>query len=101
MREVAVAFPRDEVSAQVLASRLRAAGLWARVDRGLYGSWQVGSPNQITVLTDSATAGRAREILGVADRGVPAGTVAPKIVIAMGLVALALGLIALAGMLFR
>jgi len=33
MSEVAVAFPNDETTAEVIASRLRADGIAARVDR--------------------------------------------------------------------
>ena len=33
MSEVAVAFPNDETTAEVIASRLRADGIVARVDR--------------------------------------------------------------------
>jgi type III secretory pathway lipoprotein EscJ len=63
MGEVAVAFPFDETSGEVLASRLRAEGIRARVDRGLYGVWLTAQPGQITVLVDEKDAARAKEIL--------------------------------------
>jgi len=44
MAEVAVAFPNDETSTEVIASRLRSDGIAARVDRGLIGStWQASA----------------------------------------------------------
>ena len=59
-----VAFPTDEASAELVASRLRAAGIAARVDRGLFAAWQVGQRGQVTVLVDQAQARRAHELLG-------------------------------------
>jgi hypothetical protein len=41
MREVAVAFPPDRVSAEVIASKLRAEGIPCRVDIGLAQTWEV------------------------------------------------------------
>jgi hypothetical protein len=65
MAEVPVAFPNDEPSGEVIASRLRADGIAARVDRGLSaGIWQVSSRGQVTVLVDEAVAARAHKILG-------------------------------------
>ena len=59
------AFPNDEPSGEVIASRLRADGIAARVDRGLSaGIWQVSSRGQVTVLVDEAVAARAHKILG-------------------------------------
>jgi len=68
VREVGVAFPNDEASAQVIASRLHAAGIAARVDRGLSGSYQVAPRAQMTVLVDERLAKRAHEILGTQAR---------------------------------
>ncbi len=68
MGEVAVAFPRDETAGEVIASRLRADGIPARVDRGLAGSWQVGPVGQTTVLVDERYAERARDIVGMPSR---------------------------------
>ena len=68
MAEVAVAFPSDETNAEVMASRLRADGIAARVDRGLHGSWQVWSRGQITIFVDARAAERAHEILGTQRR---------------------------------
>lgn len=68
MSEVAVAFPEDEATAQVMASRLRAAGIATRLDRGLHGSWQLPAQGQITVLVDSKTAAQARNILQTRSR---------------------------------
>ena len=66
MREVAVAFPGDEPSAEVIASRLRAARIPARVDRGLFGSgYQVPlARGHLTVLVKAGDAARAHDVLG-------------------------------------
>lgn len=64
MREVGVAFPSDEASAEVIASRLRAAGIASRIDRGLFGAWQVAQRGQITVMVDERHARRAHKVLG-------------------------------------
>ncbi len=64
MSEVAVAFPSEEASGEVIASRLRAAGIPARVDRGLHASWQVAGRGQITVFVEERDVKRAIEILG-------------------------------------
>jgi len=64
MAEVGVAFPNDETTAQVIASRLRAAGIHARVDRGLWGAYQSLQRNQITVFVDESQARRAHKVLG-------------------------------------
>ena len=66
MSEVAVAFPNDETSAEVIASRLRAERIPARVDRGLWGSgYQVPSARgHLTVLVRKQDAARAHEVLG-------------------------------------
>lgn len=64
MAEVGVAFPDSEATAEVMASRLRAAGIASRVDRGLWGGWQVGQRGQITLLVDPRDAKRAVAVLG-------------------------------------
>lgn len=64
MREVAVAFPNDETSAEIMATRLRDEGIAARVDRGLAGSYQVTSRGQVTVLVQERDAARAHVVLG-------------------------------------
>ena len=65
MREVPVAFPNDETSAEVIASRLRAERIPARVDRGLWGGYQVPlARGQLTVLVSERDAARAHEVLG-------------------------------------
>jgi hypothetical protein len=63
MREVAVAFPTSEAAGEVIAQQLRSEGIFARVDRGLSGSYQVAQLGQITVFVDEAHAKRAREIV--------------------------------------
>ena len=63
MKEIGVAFPNDETSGQIIAERLRAAGIFARVDRGLYGSYQSGPRGQITVLVAEKDAEVARAIV--------------------------------------
>jgi predicted transcriptional regulator of viral defense system len=61
--EVAVAFPNDETTAEVIASRLRAEGIAARVDRGLYGAYLSPMQGQLTVVVDSEDEGRARKLV--------------------------------------
>jgi len=63
VKEIGVAFPNDETSGQIIAERLRAAGIFARVDRGLYGSYQSGPRGQITVLVAEKDAEVARAIV--------------------------------------
>jgi hypothetical protein len=89
MAEVAVAFPSDETSAEVVASRLRAEGIAARVDRGLAGSsWQVSSRGHVTVFVDERVADQAHRILGTKRREeTPPG---PVIRLAVALLVLAL-----------
>ena len=65
MKEIGVAFPNDETSGQIIADRLRAAGIFARVDRGLYGSYQSGPRGQITVLVSEKDAEKARALVAV------------------------------------
>lgn len=64
MGEIGVAFPSDEASAEVIRSRLRTAGIASRVDRGLFGAWQVAQRGQITVMVDARQARRAHKVLG-------------------------------------
>jgi hypothetical protein len=64
MAEVGVAYPPDEASAEVIASRLRSAGIASRIDRGLFGAWQVAQRGQITVVVDERQARRAHKVLG-------------------------------------
>ena len=68
MAEVPVAFPNEETTAELIAARLRAAGIAARVDRGLYGSWQVPARGQITVTVNGTDAKRAHNVLGTMPR---------------------------------
>jgi hypothetical protein len=69
MSEIAVAFPDDETTAEVIASRLRAEGIAARVDRGLYGAYLAPVRGQLTVVVDEVHAERARKIVGAKTRG--------------------------------
>lgn len=65
MREVPVAFPNDETSAEVIASRLRTEGIPARVDLGLAGSFQVpSSRGHARVLVPERDAARSHQVLG-------------------------------------
>lgn len=64
MAEIPIAFPNDETTAEVIAARLRAAGITARVDRGLFGSRQVSARGQMTVFVDEGDADRARNLVG-------------------------------------
>ena len=89
MSEVAVAFPNDETSGEVIASRLRAEGIPARVDRGLAGSWQVAPGGQITVLVDERHVEQARQIVGMPtrDNALPAVVLRAAIVVIVALIA--------------
>ena len=96
MSEVAVAFLNDETSGEVVASRLRADGIPARVDLGLYGSTrQVSSRGQITVLVDEAVAARAHKILGTAPRAAKAPSLVERLAVVLLFVALLIGLAAI------
>ncbi len=48
----------------MIVSRLAEDGIPARIDRGLYGSYQVPMQGQIAVLVDTRMARRAHRILG-------------------------------------
>jgi hypothetical protein len=61
--DIAVAFPDDETTAEVIASRLRAEGIAARVDRGLYGAYLSPVKGQLTVVVAEGDAERARKIV--------------------------------------
>ena len=63
MRDIAVAFPDDETTAEVIASRLRAEGIAARVDRGLYGAYLSPVKGQLTVVVAEGDAERAKKIV--------------------------------------
>jgi hypothetical protein len=64
MSDIAVAFPDDETSAEVIASRLRAEGIAARVDRGLYGAYLSPVKGQLTVVVAEGDAEQARKVVG-------------------------------------
>jgi hypothetical protein len=68
LSEIAVAFPDDETTAEVIASRLRAEGIAARVDRGLYGAYLSPMRGQLTVIVDAADAARARKVVNTKTR---------------------------------
>ena len=96
MDEVAVAFPNDEPSAEVIASRLRADGIAARVDLGLYGSMrQVSSRGHVTVLVDQAVALRAHKILGTTPRTAEAPSSFERLAVVFLVIALVIGLAAI------
>ena len=94
MADVPVAFPNDEASAEVIASRLRETGIAARVDRGLHGSWQVPAQGQITVFVDAGDAARAHEMLGTKLREDVAPGPFLRLAVAFLLVALVVSVIA-------
>ena len=97
MAEVAVAFPNDETSAEVIASRLRADGIAARVDRGLIGStWQVSARDQVTVFVDERVAERAHKILGTRPREERPPSAFARLSVELLYVALVIGLVAIA-----
>jgi hypothetical protein len=90
VREVGVAFLNDEVTAQVVASRLGAAGIASRVDRGLVPTGQVAHRGQITVLVDARQAAKARKLLGTTpDRS---GTPEPLLRVAIAALTVVIGL---------
>ena len=91
MAEVAVAFPGDEPSAHVIASRLGAAGIPARVDRGLAASYQVGQRGQVTVLVDERHAKKAYKVLGTSPRRADMSEPVLRLEIVFVVVALAIG----------
>jgi hypothetical protein len=96
MAEVPVAFPIDETTAEVIASRLRADGIAARVDRGLIGTtWQMSGRGQVTVFVDERVAGRAHEILGTKPREETAPGSLARLAVALLVVALVVGLVAI------
>src|SRR5258705_9710691 len=68
MAEIPIAFHNDETTAEVIASRLRAAGITARVDRGLFGSGQASARGQMTVFVDEGDAEHAPKLVGKAVR---------------------------------
>jgi len=96
MAEVPVAFPNDEASAEVIASRLGADGIAARVDRGLSGSWQVSSRGQVTVLVDERVAERAHQVLGTKRREETPPSLFARLAVALLIVALVVGVAAIA-----
>ena len=96
MAEVPVAFPSDEVSAEGIASRLRAAGISARVDRGLHGSWQLPAQGQMTVFVNAKDGARAHKVLGTMAREEAAPGPAIRVVVGILIGALVLGIVAIA-----
>lgn len=95
MDEVAVAFPNDVTTAEVIASRLRTDGIAARVDRGLHASWQVPARGQVTVLVDARDVGRAHKILGTKPRAVPAPSSFERLAVVLLLAAVVVGVAAI------
>jgi len=96
MSETPIAFPNDEATAEVIASRLRAAGITARVDRGLFGSGQVSARGQMTVFVDEGDAEHARKLVGRAVRKSAPSLSTLRLGIALALGALAVGVVAIA-----
>lgn len=90
-----MAFPNDEPSAEAIAAGLRAAGIAARIDRGLHGSWQVPAQGQITVLVKARDAARAHRALGTNAREEVAPGSWVRSVVALLLVALVFGVVAI------
>ena len=92
-----MAFPNDEPTAEVIASRLRADGIAARVDRGLVGTtWQVSARGgQVTVLVDARVADRAHKILGTSPSVVTAPSSFERLAVVLLLIALVIGVAAI------
>ena len=101
MADVAIAFTNDEPSAHVIASRLRAAGIAARVDRGLAASYQVAPIGQVTVFVAERDAARAAKVVGNVDARPVTSLAALRGVLVLLLVALVLGAAALVQLLTR
>lgn len=95
MAEIPIAFPSDEVAAEVIASRLRAAGITARVDRGLFGSGQVSARGQMTVFVEDGDAEHARKLVGRAVRKSAPSLTVLRLGVALALGALAVGVVAI------
>jgi hypothetical protein len=96
MTEVAVAFPSDEATAEVIASRLRADGIAARVDRGMAGAmWQVSSRGHVTVLVDAAAVVRAHKILGTKPRAAMAPSSFERLAVVVLVLAVVVGVAAI------
>jgi hypothetical protein len=95
MAEVAVAFPNDETTAEVIASRLRADGIAARVDRGLYGSAWLSARGQVTVFVDERVAERAHKILGTTPRTARAPSPFERLAVVFLFIAVAVGIAAI------
>jgi len=94
--DVAVAFPNDEPSGEVIASRLRVAGIAARVDRGLSaGIWQVSSRGQVTVLVDEAVAARAHKLLGTTPVVAKAPSSFERLAVGLLIIAVVIGIAAI------
>jgi hypothetical protein len=94
--EVPVAFPNDEATGEVIASRLRADGIAARVDRGLSGSiWQVSSRGHVTVFVDASVADRAHRVLGTKPLEPRPPSAFARLAVALLVAALVLGLVAI------
>ena len=96
MAEIPIAFPNDEATAEVIASRLRAAGITARIDRGLFGTGQVPAGGQMTVFVDEGDAARARTLVGNAVRKSAPSLLILRFGVALALGALAVGVVAIA-----
>lgn len=101
MAEVAIAFPNDEASASVIVSRLEAAGIAARIDRGLAASYQVAPVGHVTVLVAEKDVKRASEIVGARASRPVTPVYALWIVLALVIVGLVLGVAALIQLLAR
>jgi hypothetical protein len=92
-----VAYPNDETTAEVIASRLRADGIAARVDGGMYGSsWQISSRGQVTVLVDARLAAKAHKILGTKPLEASPPSAFARLAVPFLVAALVLGLVAIA-----
>jgi hypothetical protein len=96
MPEVPVAYPNDETTAEVIASRLRAAGIAARVDRGLFGTGQVSAHGQMTVFVNEEESARARKLVGTTRRRSVHSVAILRLAVAFALGALLVGIVAIA-----
>ena len=80
----------------MIASRLRADGIAARVDHGLYGSaWQMSARGQVTVFVDERVAERAHNILGTTPRTARAPSPFERLAVVFLFIAVAVGIAAI------
>jgi hypothetical protein len=99
--DVAVAFPNDDPTAQLIVSRLGDAGIAARVDRGLAVSWQLPARGQLRVVVDERDALRAHKVLGTSPREAGSSEGVLRLAVAALVIVIGFGLAVIAALLLR